>query len=182
MQGELSAAPGWCSQWDWSSGKAWWVKPWIHWHGTLPRYYSVNQTLDAWYFRCISLIRAVAGMGRAGLCSCSCRHSSRMGAWLCIPSHQRKLSLQHTSQLVQIYFGFAVCCQRCNHLLIEKCFIATYFCCCFPPNVQHTMETQCVRRGKSQEKMFKDRCFCTCWPLIPSFFLMDCSIGIGSSK
>lgn len=43
------------------------------------------------YFRCISLIRAVLGMERAGLCSCSCWHTSRMEVWLYIPSHQRAI-------------------------------------------------------------------------------------------
>lgn len=108
--------------------------------------------MGAIYFRCVGPIRAVTGMARAGLCSCGCQHASRMGTWLCALFHQRPLSLQHPSYLVQIYLTFAVCCQRCNHLLAEKCFIAAYFCLCFSPNMQHTMETWCVRRGQVSGK------------------------------
>lgn len=142
------------------TGKAWWVKPCIHWLGAVRHGYPVNQTVDACYFRCISLMRAVAGVERAGLYSCSCWHASRMGAWFFIPSRQRVLSLQHTSQLVQIYCVFAVCCHRCNHLLIEKCFIAACFCLCFPSNMQHAMVTWRVRRSKSQKRCLEiDVCF-----------------------
>lgn len=54
-------------------------------------------------------------------------------------------------QLVQIYFIFAACCQRCNPLLTGKCFIAAYFCLCFLLMCS-TPGKQSVRREQDLER------------------------------